>query len=77
MRELSRAAIERYVATERPLDCAGSYKIESRGIALFERIESDDQTAITGLPLIAWCRSCGSWLRDSVVAAAGRNRSQA
>jgi septum formation protein len=53
MRPLSLAEIERYVANERPLDCAGSYKIESQGIALFERIESDDQTAISGLPLIA------------------------
>ena len=53
MRPLSRPAIERYVLADRPLDCAGSYKIESRGIALFERIESTDQTAITGLPLIA------------------------
>jgi septum formation protein len=35
------------------VDCAGSYKIEGRGIVLFERIESEDQTAITGLPLIA------------------------
>jgi septum formation protein len=53
MRALSRAEIERYVAIESPLDCAGSYKIESQGIALFERIESEDQTAISGLPLIA------------------------
>ncbi len=53
MRPLSRAALERYVLTDQPLDCAGSYKIESRGITLFERIESNDQTAITGLPLIA------------------------
>jgi septum formation protein len=53
LRALSRAAIERYVAADQPLDCAGSYKLESRGIALFERIESDDHTAITGLPLIA------------------------
>jgi septum formation protein len=53
MRPLARAAIERYVLAEQPLDCAGSYKIESRGIVLFERIETNDQTAITGLPLIA------------------------
>ena len=45
--------IERYVLADHPLDCAGSYKIESRGITLFDRIESNDQTAITGLPLIA------------------------
>jgi septum formation protein len=53
MRPLSRPAIARYVAADHPLDCAGSYKLESRGIALFDRIESADQTAITGLPLIA------------------------
>ena len=53
MRRLSRAAIERYVAADQPLDCAGAYKLESRGIVLFEKIESDDHTAVTGLPLIA------------------------
>ena len=53
MRPLAREAIERYVAADRPLDCAGSYILESRGITLFDRIESDDHTAITGLPLIA------------------------
>jgi septum formation protein len=53
MRPLSRAEIGRYVAADLPLDCAGGYKLEERGIALFDRIESDDQTAITGLPLIA------------------------
>jgi len=53
MRPLSRAAIERYVAADQPLDCAGSYKLESRGIVLFDKIETDDHTAITGLPLIA------------------------
>ena len=53
MRPLTRAEIERYVAADRPLDCAGAYKLESRGIALFERIDSADHTAITGLPLVA------------------------
>ncbi len=53
MRPLPREAIARYVAADRPLDCAGSYKLEARGILLFDRIESDDHTAITGLPLIA------------------------
>jgi septum formation protein len=53
MRRLSRLAIERYVAADQPIDCAGAYKLEARGIALFEKIESDDHTAITGLPLIA------------------------
>jgi septum formation protein len=53
MRRLTREAIERYVAADNPIDCAGSYKLESRGIVLFDRIESNDQSSITGLPLIA------------------------
>jgi septum formation protein len=53
LRRLSRTEIARYVEAERPVDCAGSYKFEGRGIALFERVETDDPTAITGLPLIA------------------------
>ena len=52
MRPLSRAEMMRYVARDNPIDCAGSYKIEAGGIALFERIETEDFTAITGLPLI-------------------------
>ena len=53
MRPLQRDEIERYVAADRPIDCAGAYKLEERGISLFDRIESSDHTAITGLPLIA------------------------
>ncbi|WP_337176481.1 nucleoside triphosphate pyrophosphatase [Paludisphaera sp.] len=53
MRPLDRAAIERYVARDLPVDCAGSYKLERGGVALFRRIESDDHAAITGLPLLA------------------------
>jgi len=56
MRNLDRSQIERYVASDDPLDCAGSYKLEGRGVALFDRIESDDATAITGLPLLALIR---------------------
>jgi septum formation protein len=52
MRPLSQSAIEAYVDADLPLDCAGSYKLEARGIRLFERIEMDDHTAIIGLPLI-------------------------
>jgi septum formation protein len=52
-RNLTRDEIERYVAADQPIDCAGAYKLEARGITLFERISSDDFTAITGLPLIA------------------------
>ena len=53
MRSLDRAEIERYVAADRPIDCAGSYRLEARGITLFESIDSEDHSAITGLPLIA------------------------
>lgn len=52
MRRLSPDAIIRYVDQDRPLDCAGSYRIESLGIALFESIVTDDHTAIVGLPLM-------------------------
>lgn len=53
MRRLDDAEIGRYVAVDRPLDCAGSYKVEGLGITLFERIDSGDHTAIVGLPLLA------------------------
>jgi septum formation protein len=56
MRPLDRETAQRYVQAEQPLDCAGSYKIESQGIALFERIETEDHTAITGLPMLTVAR---------------------
>jgi len=52
-RTLSTDEIVRYIERDQPLDCAGGFKAESLGIALFERIESSDPTALTGLPL-AW-----------------------
>jgi len=55
-RTLSDEEIRRYLAREHPLDCAGSFKSEGAGIALFERIESADPTALVGLPLIALAR---------------------
>lgn len=55
-RRLSAQEIERYLRAEQPYDCAGSFKSESLGISLFERIESQDPTALMGLPLIALCR---------------------
>lgn len=51
LRQLSEAQIARYVHLERPMDCAGSYKIEGLGIALFEWIRGDDFTAVVGMPL--------------------------
>lgn len=55
-RTLSPTEIEAYLARERPYDCAGSVRSEALGIALFERIASDDPTALIGLPLIALAR---------------------
>ncbi|RLA40593.1 MAG: septum formation inhibitor Maf [Gammaproteobacteria bacterium] len=51
-RQLSDADIDSYLKCEQPYDCAGSFKAEGLGIALFDRINSDDNTAIIGLPLI-------------------------
>jgi septum formation protein len=52
MRPLTIDQIKAYVAEDKPLDCAGSYKLETKGIKLFEKIEMDDHTSIIGLPLI-------------------------
>lgn len=55
-RELDDGEIERYLRAEQPYDCAGSAKSEGLGIALLERIDNDDPTALVGLPLIRTCR---------------------
>ncbi len=55
-RNLSNDEIERYIAREQPLDCAGSFKSEGLGIALFEEIDNRDPTALIGLPMIATAR---------------------
>jgi septum formation protein len=54
-RTLTDEEIERYLRLERPYDCAGSAKSETLGIALLQAIESDDPTALIGLPLIRTC----------------------
>jgi septum formation protein len=55
-RDLGDEEIEAYLHAEQPYDCAGSAKSEGLGIALLEAIESDDPTALIGLPLIRTCR---------------------
>ena len=55
-RHLSDREIEDYVRTERPLQCAGSFKSEGLGITLFERLEGRDPNTLVGLPLIALCQ---------------------
>lgn len=53
IRPLTDAQIEAYLKKEQPYDCAGSAKSESLGIALMQRMESADPTALVGLPLMA------------------------
>jgi septum formation protein len=55
-RPLTAATIERYLRREQPYQCAGSFKSEGLGIALFERLEGDDPTSLIGLPLIRLTR---------------------
>ena len=58
---LPEAALDRYLTLEEPYDCAGSFKSEGLGIVLFERIVTEDPTALVGLPLI--------WLGRTLAAA--------
>jgi septum formation protein len=51
-RQLTEAEIRSYIAKDQPLDCAGGFKVESLGVALLDRIDSQDPTALVGLPLI-------------------------
>lgn len=52
MKNLTHSEIENYLHLDQPYDCAGSYKIEKNGVCLFESIETNDFTAIQGLPMI-------------------------
>jgi septum formation protein len=55
-RDLTNDEIENYLQIEKPYDCAGSAKSEGLGIALLDAIDSDDPTALIGLPLIRTCQ---------------------
>ncbi|WP_433846971.1 Maf family protein [Acinetobacter proteolyticus] len=55
-RQLILAEIERYIEIDQPLHCAGSFKCESLGISLFEKMMGDDQTTLMGLPMIQLCK---------------------
>ncbi len=54
-RALSQTEIQRYIEQEMPLNCAGSFKVESLGLSLFTSVESSDPSALLGLPLIKLC----------------------
>jgi len=55
-RPLSKGLIERYLRSEQPYNCAGSFRSEALGVVLFERLEGDDPNALIGLPLIRLIR---------------------
>ncbi len=55
-RELSESQIDNYLRAEQPYNCAGSFKSEAMGIALFERLEGEDPNTLIGLPLIRLVR---------------------
>ncbi|HCN97729.1 MAG TPA: septum formation inhibitor Maf [Leclercia sp.] len=55
-RHLSEQEIDDYVRKERPINCAGSFKSEGLGIALFDRLDGRDPNTLVGLPLIALCQ---------------------
>ncbi len=65
-RKLNQQSIENYVTKEQPLDCAGSFKSEGLGIALFESMRGDDPNSLIGLPLIKLC-SCLNKIGYTVV----------
>ncbi|UZG45244.1 Maf family nucleotide pyrophosphatase [Caldimonas thermodepolymerans] len=71
-RTLSDAEIENYLRAEQPYDCAGSAKSEGLGVALLEAIESDDPTALVGLPLIRTCAMLREAGIDALAAPAAR-----
>ena len=54
-RRLGEGEIARYVAREKPLECAGSFRMEGLGVTLFEKLEGDDPNTLIGLPLIRLC----------------------
>jgi septum formation protein len=58
-RPLERRQAEAYVAVEQAWDCAGGFRCEGLGAALFDRMEGEDPTALVGLPLIALTRMLG------------------
>ncbi|SDX11781.1 Maf family protein [Marinobacter mobilis] len=74
-RTLSLTDIEHYLKTETPYDCAGSFRMEGLGIALFDRLEGRDPNSLIGLPLIALCDMFRRWGLDPL-AEAYRNSSR-
>lgn len=74
-RSLGTSDIEHYLKTETPYDCAGSFRMEGLGIALFERLDGRDPNSLIGLPLITLCNMLREWGLDPL-AEAYRNSSR-
>ena len=60
-RELSQEEIDQYLKIEKPYDCAGSFKMEGLGIALFRALEGRDPNSLVGLPMIALTNMLRNW----------------
>ena len=56
-KQLTADTIASYLLNDQPYDCAGSFKVESQGLRLMRSVESNDPSALVGLPLIALCRA--------------------
>ncbi len=61
MRKLTEEQVKKYVEIAKPLHCAGSYALERYGVALFEKIETRDQSAVIGFPLITLINQLIKW----------------
>lgn len=72
-RELSVTEIEHYLRTEKPFDCAGSFKMEGLGIALFRSLEGRDPNSLVGLPMIALTDMLRRWGLNPVLEASAAN----
>ena len=71
-RRLTAPEIDAYVAREQPLDCAGSFKSEGLGVALFERISTEDPAALIGLPLVRLCEMLRTEQMNPLTAASSK-----
>ncbi len=76
-RNLTAEEIRNYVSREQPLDCAGAFKSEALGIALFDAIETTDPNALIGLPLIELCNMLRAVGVDALASTAQRSADQA
>lgn len=68
-RDLSAEEIDHYLRVEKPFDCAGSFKVEGLGIALFHSLEGGDPDSLVGMPMIALTDMLRNWGLNPLLAA--------